>query len=123
MSAFGLTEREQEVTRLVLKGEPSRPDRRRARRIPHTVQEHLKNIFEKTGVRSRRDLVSKVFFSDAQAPVAAFVVRPELKPKAKPPGSVLGQHPRSGTDINDAQAIPGTAPDAPRWRPPGRRIE
>ena len=61
--------------------------------------------------------------SDAQAPLAAFVVRSELEPKAKPPGSVLGQHARSGTNINDAQAIPATARDVRRGALGGRRIE
>jgi Bacterial regulatory proteins, luxR family len=29
----------------------------------HTVQSHLRNIFTKTGVRARRDLVTKIFFA------------------------------------------------------------
>ncbi len=63
MSAYGLTEREQDVTRLVLQGESTATIADRLVVSVHTVQQHLKSIFEKTGVHSRRDLVGKVFFS------------------------------------------------------------
>ncbi|MFY9916546.1 MAG: helix-turn-helix transcriptional regulator [Nocardioidaceae bacterium] len=63
MSAYGLTAREQEVTRLVLRGSSTAEIARETAISQNTVQQHLKNVFAKTGVRSRRDLVGKVFFA------------------------------------------------------------
>jgi DNA-binding CsgD family transcriptional regulator len=63
MSAYGLTEREQDVTRLVLQGNSTAEIAERLVVSSHTVQQHLKRVFDKTGVRSRRDLIGKVFFA------------------------------------------------------------
>jgi DNA-binding CsgD family transcriptional regulator len=63
MAAYGLTEREKDVTRLVLQGDNTTAIADRLRVTPQTVQQHLKNIFDKTSVRSRRDLVSRIFFT------------------------------------------------------------
>ena len=63
MAAYGLSKREQDITNLVLQGNATAEIAERLVVSAHTVQQHLKSIFDKTGVRSRRDLVGKVFFS------------------------------------------------------------
>ncbi len=63
MAVYGLTDREQEITRLVLQGNSTTDIAERLFVSANTVQQHLKNVFDKTGVRSRRDLVGKIFFA------------------------------------------------------------
>lgn len=65
LSAHGLSPREGEVTRLVLRGHPTRTIAEELHIATYTVQDHLKAVFDKLGVRSRRDLVSHLLGTQA----------------------------------------------------------
>lgn len=68
-------EQERSISSLVFHGHSTRAISETLHITQHTVQDHLKSIFEKTGVRSRRELV-------------ATVLRQQYLPRAK-----AGQHP------------------------------
>lgn len=59
--ASGLTPRECQLVALLIEGLDTRGLAERLVISRHTVQDHLKSVFEKVGVRSRRELVSSVF--------------------------------------------------------------
>lgn len=70
VDAYGLTKRESEITRLVLHGLSTAEVSRELHITPNTVRDHFKAIFDKTGVRSRRELVGQVFAQQYQPRMA-----------------------------------------------------
>ena len=59
--AYDLSKRESEIMQSVLRGLSTSEISAMAHISSNTVQDHLKAIFEKVGVRSRRELVGQVF--------------------------------------------------------------
>jgi len=61
VDAYGLTKREGEVTQLVLRGLSTAEVSEELHITSNTVRDHFKIIFDKVGVRSRRELMGQVF--------------------------------------------------------------
>jgi len=61
LSAYDLTPRERDIVELVVQGASTKQITEALYITEYTAQDHLKHIFDKTGVRSRRELVQQLF--------------------------------------------------------------
>jgi DNA-binding CsgD family transcriptional regulator len=64
LEADGVTAREREIATLIAQGLTNPEIAASLVLSPYTVQDHIKSLFEKTGVSSRQELVARVFLDD-----------------------------------------------------------
>jgi DNA-binding CsgD family transcriptional regulator len=64
LKAYGLTPREQEVAQHMLRGATTVQAASRLEISRHTVTDHIKSIFDKTGARTRGELSATLFFGE-----------------------------------------------------------
>lgn len=64
LEAHGATVREREVATLIARGLGNPEIAETLVLSPHTVQDHVKSLFEKLGVASRQELVARVFLDE-----------------------------------------------------------
>ena len=64
MAAYGLTDRERTISALVCQGMSTRQIAGQLHLTADTVQDHLKSVFDRTGVHSRGQLVATIFQRD-----------------------------------------------------------
>lgn len=55
-----ITEREREVIEMMIKGKSNKEIEQELFISPHTVKNHIYNVFQKTGVKSRHQLIAHI---------------------------------------------------------------
>jgi DNA-binding CsgD family transcriptional regulator len=79
--SYGLTNRESQVAMQCIQGRATKQIARALSMSPYTVQDHFKSIFDKTGARTRGELVGQIFLDH-------YATRWEA-PASTPPGLVV----------------------------------
>jgi DNA-binding CsgD family transcriptional regulator/GAF domain-containing protein len=64
LETHGVTAREREIAALLARGLTNAEIATRLVLSPYTVQDHIKSLFEKTGVANRQELVARMFLDD-----------------------------------------------------------
>jgi DNA-binding CsgD family transcriptional regulator len=108
LKAYGLTPREQEVTQLILRGATTIQASQRLTISPHTVSDHLKSIFDKTGARTRGELSARLFFGEHLPRIQQRV------PLGDDASFIDAPRPRG----HDAERLPHRAASDPKLHPP-----